>query len=242
MLLPSDPMTRPTESAGALDPRVNGQVFRLSDRVLVCRYPVSTSLPIPLGVKAPASAALLTWAFAGLGSGAAAAPHGLLVVATPDAAACDSLVLETHFRDIGIALAPAAVEDLSAEDRAILCRAVLSAVEPGTIETLATLFPLLLPAMRTMPVATDAPDLALASDRAATLSGYIVPNYLLLTAGSRLACLRVEAVRLRFGSAALAELTLAPVQGELGGPPDGALLLGNDSVVRARLRPEAEAR
>lgn len=217
-----------------------GRLFAAGNGVLVCRYPVATDLPIPLGIAVPAGLRLLTWAFAGFGA-AERDPVGLLVLHDPDDALREggALTLETHFRDLGIACPkPRPVAELTASDRAALGGAVLAAVTPETLEALATLFTLLAPAVADAPVPADAPRLTLArdGDAAATLGGSIVPNYLLLRARTTWICVRVAQATLRFGPSPAASLTLAPAWGNpRGAPVEAALLLGPGSVTAAAL-------
>ena len=222
---------------------IAGRLFAAGHGVLVCRYPVGTDLPIPLAVSEPASLGLLTWAFTGFG-GPESDPAGLLVLHDAQAALAQggTLTLETHFRDQAIACPkPRPVAELARPERAALGEAVLAAVRPDTLDALATLFPLLAPAVAESPVPETAPRLVLAGDDAhrATLLGSTVPNYLLLRAGSTWSCARVATAELRFGPAPAIDLTLAPAWGNpRGATVETAFLLGPGTVTPARLRRE----
>jgi hypothetical protein len=219
------------------------RLFAAGHGVLVCRYPVGTDLPIPLAVSDPPGLGLLTWAFAGFG-GPEPDPAGLLVLHDAQAALAEggTLTLETHFRDAAIACPkPRPIAELARPERAALGEAVLAAVAPDSLDVLATLFPLLAPAVAEGPVPETAARLALARDDAdrATLSGSSVPNYLLLRAGSSWSCARVAAAELRFGPAPEIGLTLAPAWGNpRGASVETALLLGTGHVAPAALRRE----
>lgn len=216
------------------------RLFAAGPGVWVCRYPVATDLPIPLAVIAPAGVDLLTWAFAGFGADDRD-PAGLLVLHDPGGALSEggTLTLETHFRACALACSkPRPAAELTAPARAALAGAVLAAVTPGTLDALATLFPLLAPAIADMPMADTAPRLTLArdDDAHAVLSGSVVPNYLLLRAGTTWSCARVARAALRFGPAPEIGLTLAPAWGAPWGTAvETALLLGPGSVLPASL-------
>ncbi|MGU3360423.1 hypothetical protein ACLBWX_08830 [Methylobacterium sp. M6A4_1b] len=222
---------------------IAARLFAAGHGVLVCRYPVATDLPIPLAVTEPPGLSLLTWAFTGFG-GPEPDPAGLLVLHDARAALTQggALSLETHFRDRALACPkPRPVAELARPDRAALGEAVLAAVTPDTLDLLATLFPLLAPAVADAAVPEAAPRLGLAGDAAgrATLSGSTVPNYLLLRAGSTWSCARVAAAELRFGPAPEIGLTLAPAWGNpRGATVETALLLGTGRVTPAALRRE----
>ncbi len=217
-----------------------GRLFAAGNGVLVCRYPVATDLPIPLGITAPAGLRLLTWAFTGFG-GAEPDPAGLLVLHDAQAVLAEggALTLETHFRDVAIACPrPRPVAELTHPERGALGGAVLAAVTPETLDALATLFTLLAPAVADAPVPANAPRLTLArdGDGAATLSGASVPNYLLFRSRTTWSCARVAQATLRFGPAPEASLTLAPAWGSpRGAPVEAALLLGAGTVTAAAL-------
>lgn len=203
---------------------IAARLFAAGHGVLVCRYPVASDLPIPLGIAAPGGVRLLTWAFTGFGA-ADPDPAGLLVLHDPEdrLAQGGTLILETHFRDSALACpGPRPVVDLTAPERAALGGAVLAAVTPGTLDALATLFPLLAPPIAEAPVPDSAPRLTLArdSDAQATLTGSTVPNYLLVRAGTTWSCTRVARAELRFGPAPEMTLALAPAWGR---PRDGAV-------------------
>ncbi|KQP38430.1 hypothetical protein ASF49_05380 [Methylobacterium sp. Leaf104] len=219
------------------------RLFAAGHGVLVCRYPVGTDLPIPLAVTEPPGLSLLTWAFTGFG-GPEPDPAGLLVLHDARAALAEggALTLETHFRDQAlVGPRPRPVAELARPDRAALGAAVLAAVTPDTLDVLATLFPLLAPAVADAALPEAAPRLGLAGDDAdrATLSGSTVPNYLLLRAGTSWSCARVAAAELRFGPAPEIGLTLAPAWGNpRGATVETALLLGTGRVTPAALRRE----
>ncbi|MCJ2034088.1 hypothetical protein [Methylobacterium sp. J-068] len=220
--------------------RIEGRLFAAGNGVLVCRHPVGTDLPIPLAASAPPGVSLLSWAFTGFGA-PDPDPAGLLVLNDPEGALAmgGTLTLETHFRDCAIACPkPRPVAELNAPTRAALGAAVLAAVRPGTLDALATLFPILAPPLAEAPLPEAAPRLTLArdGDSAATLSGATVPNYLLLRAGTTWSCARVARADLRFGPSPEARLTLAPAWGSPRGIVVGAaLLLGSGSVVPAAI-------
>ncbi len=239
---PPEPQGRMTTTPAPPAP-AEARLFAAGQGVLVCRYPVATDLPIPLAVLAPDGLGLLTWAFTGFG-GPEPDPAGLLVLQDARAALAQggTLTLETHFRDAAIACPkPRPVAELARPERAALGEAVLAAVRPDTLDALATLFPLLAPAVAEFPVPETAPHLALAGDAAdrATLTGSTVPNYLLLRAGSTWSCARVATAELRFGPAPAIELALAPAWGNpRGATVETAFLLGPGTVTPARLRRE----
>ncbi|KQP83026.1 hypothetical protein [Methylobacterium sp. Leaf117] len=239
-------MTAPPDHPDVSEARL----FAAGNGVLVCRYPVGTDLPIPLGIAGPAGVGLLTWAFTGFGADARD-PAGLLVLTDAGAALAKggTLVLATHFREVALTCPkPRPVAELTAPARAALAGAVLAAVTPATLDALATLFPLLAPAFletpvpdmpaRNMPARDAAPRLAIArdSDSQATLSGSGVPNYLLVRAGTTWSCARVVRADLRFGPAPETRLGLETVWGN---PRDlavaQALLLGTGSVTPATI-------
>jgi hypothetical protein len=232
-------MTAPPDHPAPREARL----FAAGHGVLVCRYPVATDLPIPLAVPEPPGLRLLSWTFTGFG-GPEPDPAGLLVLQDGAAALAEGgvLTLETHFRDQAIACPkPRPVAELARPARAALGEAVLAAVMPDTLDALATLFPLLAPAVAESPVPETAPRLALAGDDAhrATLAGSTVPNYLLLRAGSTWSCARVATAELRFGPAPEIDLTLAPAWGNpRGATVETAFLLGPGTVTPARLRRE----
>jgi hypothetical protein len=217
---------------------IEGRLFAAGNGVLVCRYPVATDLPIPLGLAASAGLRLLTWAFTGF-DGSERDPAGLLVLHDSEGALAKegTLTLETHFRDEAIRCpVPRPVAELTAPDRLALGSAVLAAVTPDTLSPLATLFPLLAPPIADAPVPEGAPRLTLArdGDTKATLSGSSAPNYLLLRAGTTWSCARVARAELRFGPTPEMSLTLANAWGS---PRDAAvgtaLLLRTGSVLPA---------
>lgn len=209
-------------------------------RVFVLDLPLPTSLPIPLGVSAPAEIALLTWAFAGLAVDDPSGPRGLLVLAADDAAQnmlCEgqgNIAVATHFRDLDVALSGLSpIDALSQEDRALLTRAVLSSVDASTVDHLGDLVDLIGKTAAELPVAENAPELTLQDGRAATLSGTVIPNHLLVRAGSSWSLARASEARLAFGETPHAVLSL---ERRWGAPseavPDVAIaLLDNDFVV-----------
>jgi hypothetical protein len=151
------------------------------------------------------------------------------------------VVVETHFHDLAVALAPQAEAGLSASERALLCQAVLAAITPATLDPLAPILNWLAPEMRDLPLAKEAPELTLRLDGRATLTGYVVPDYVLLIAGNEHACHRVERARLRFGAETNADLILVPARA-LAGRPDRAILVGGGGFTPARLRAETAGR
>ena len=220
---------------------IGSHLFAAGNGVLVCRYPVGSDLPIPLGISAPTGVRLLTWAFTGFGA-AGADPAGLLILHDPEGVLTEGgvLTLETHFRDDPLACpAPRPVADLTGPERTALGGAVLAAVTPDQLDALAVLFPLLAPAIAEAPVPEASPRLTLArdSDAQATLTGATVPNYLLVRAGTTWSCARVARAELRFGPAPEMTLALAPAWGRpRESAVHAALLLETGTVRPAALR------
>lgn len=216
--------------------RVSGRIWSFDDRVLVCRYPVSTSMPIPLSVRSAGAMDLLTWTFCGLGKPSRATsggdttahPVGLLVVAPRDRHAVAALreagriTLETHFHDLDIACdvtdwqdSPDGRRALTRPEHAALCAAVLSAVTPESFAPLSALFPVIGPAIDDLPVAAASPDLTIGPDGASPyrLAHHGVPNYLMLRTNGDTSCARIASAHLRPGVRPQAELTLETLWG-----------------------------
>ncbi|KQT90123.1 hypothetical protein ASG60_10860 [Methylobacterium sp. Leaf469] len=224
-------MTEPTAQ------RVDGHLFAVGAGVFVARYPLSTALPIPLGVGA---GELMTWAFCGLGR-PEAEPVVLLVFTAPGPT--ERLTVATHFHDLIVSVPPPRpASDLDPAERAALCPAVLGALTPATCGVLTPLLALLGPALSALAASQErpagAPDLALAGSGEATLTGSSVPTVLMLRSGAEWRCARVARARLSFGAAPRAVLTLDPVWGEPAtGVTDAALLVGPDGLTAVRVRP-----
>lgn len=219
--------------------RASGHVFAVGGGVAVCRYPLSTAFPIPLQVSGPGAPRLVTWAF---GVDDETDPYCLLVLAYPEGAPFPDggpITVETHFHDLIVACPPIRpIDALAVREREILCEAVLAAITPGNLASLARFFPPFAAILSAWPLAADAPVLTLARDTDARggLSGGAIPNYLLLRAGDVWSCARVARACRRFGSSPGTELALEPAWGAPGGhPPDRALLLAPAVATSARI-------
>jgi hypothetical protein len=213
-----------------------GQLFAAGEGLFVARYPLSTALPIPLGLG---EGGLLTWAFCGLGR--AMAESTALVVFAADGPP-GRLTVATHFHDLTVALsAPLPVATLDAAAWAALCPAILGGLTPATVERLAGLLPHLGPALSALAGAYEGPAgpvLAVTGETEASLTGAGVPDYLVLRAGSLWRCCRVVRASLTFGAEPRTLLDLARVGGEPGrGPTDAALLVRPGVVDVARVAP-----
>ncbi|KQT20021.1 hypothetical protein ASG40_04295 [Methylobacterium sp. Leaf399] len=238
-------MTSLAEPAAQAARRVGGEIWPITDHVVVCRYPVSTSLPIPLAVLAPGGLDLVTWTFAGMGEAGSGgqAPVALLVLAGPDAATAlreaGELALATHFHDLAIAVPRSGTaQALTAVEREALCVAVLSAIVPETVGPLSKLLPMLRPVIDALPVPETAPELTVSGEGASTvtLAGFSVPNYLLLRGDGDLSCARVASARVRPGGDVRTDLTLDTVWGRpCGTRPDRAILLTEAGFSTARI-------
>lgn len=224
-------MTEPTAQ------RVDGHLFAVGAGVFVARYPLSTALPIPLGVGARE---LMTWAFCGLGR-PEAEPVALLVFTALDPG--ERLTVATHFHDLLVSVPPPRpAAELAPAERAALCPAVLGALGPATFASFAGLLALLGPALSVLAESREAsagaPELALADSGEATLTGSRVPAVLMLRSGVEWRCARVARARLGFGVAPRAVLALDPVWGEPAtGATDAALLVGPDGITAVRVLP-----
>ena len=185
-----------------------GALFPGAGGLHVLRLPLPPSLPIPLGLAAPEGVALVTWAFSGLGEGAAEEPVGLLVLS---GAVTGPVTLATHFRDIAIQPAPAPAAELGAAERALVARALLSAGMAGAA-ALADALGLFGEALAALAPEPDAPRLAVAG-AAWTLDGTAVPHGLVFETGEGWACARVAAARLGFAGGARIRLALEPLWG-----------------------------
>lgn len=175
--------------------RLEGRLIAHTARTAILRYPLSTALPIPLAVAAPAGIRLVTWAFAGLN---AADPRGLLVLALDEGASLGAgLRLATHFRNVDIALG-AATDDVGPDERALIARALLAAASPEETAALADLTGLLGEAIAALAPDDKAPVLT-HGEGGWRLSGSAVPGHLLLRAGSAWSCHRVARASLHFG-------------------------------------------
>lgn len=226
-------------------PSLDGRTIRLGPGWYLCSHRLPTAMPIPLAVAAPGDVDLATWAFAGMK--APSREPACLLLLRPNGAAAETalergtrLVVATHFHDIAVSSGPAqAPEALAAAERAVIAQAVLSAVTAGTVAALASLFPLLAPALRAMPIREDAPDLAIDPHGAGTgsLSGTAVPDYVLLDSAAGTRCLRVAAARLAVSARPRMALDLEPLWGPAGeDAPGHAVLLGDGRSTPARLR------
>lgn len=230
-------------------PTLDGRTIRLGPGWYLCSHRLPTAMPIPLAVVAPGDVDLATWAFAGMK--APSREPACLLLLRPNGTAAETalergtrLVVATHFHDIAVSSGPAqAPEALAAAERAVIAQAVLSAVTAGTVAALASLFPLLAPALRAMPIREDAPDLAidLAIDLhgagTGSLSGTAVPDYVLLDSAAGTRCLRVATARLAVSARPRMDLDLEPLWGPDGeGAPGHAVLLGGGRSTPARLR------
>ncbi|WP_375462387.1 hypothetical protein [uncultured Methylobacterium sp.] len=237
-------MARSVEDEGRA-PGIDGRTIRLGPGWYLCKFRLPTAMPIPLGIARPEHLDLVTWAFAGM-SAAASRPTCLLV-ARPRGREAEAalegggaLVVATHFRDLHVSSSPARPPDeLPPDERAVLARAVLSAVTARTVGPLAALFPLLAPALRAMPLAKDAPELALDPERpgSCSVSGADVPNYLVLDGPAGASCARVGTARLTFAPRPRMDLDLDPVWGPAPDRgPERAYLVGTGRFTPARLR------
>ncbi|MFF8800840.1 MULTISPECIES: hypothetical protein [unclassified Methylobacterium] len=202
------PLPRPANGEPA---PVAGRLVEAAPGALVLRFPLPPSLPIPLHVAAPKDVALVTWAFAGLEAGASEGPVGLLAIDASGAALGETLTLATHFRDLTLRLEPASADALSAAERTLLARALLSSGAAG-LPLLGRLFALVEAAVTALPVAADAPDLA---DEAGgwTLGGTAIPHGLLFRTRAGWGCARVARAALGFKPHPRQRLTLDPVWG-----------------------------
>lgn len=226
-------------------PTLDGRTIRLGPSWYLCRHRLPTAMPIPLAVASPGDVDLATWAFAGM-KAPSREPTCLLLL-RPNGIAPETalergtrLVVATHFHDIAVSSGPAeAPEALEATERAVIAQAVLSAVTAGTVAALASLFPLLAPALRAMPIREDAPDLAIDPHRPGTcsLSGTAVPDYLLLDSDAGTRCVRVATARLAVSPQPRVDLDLEPLWGPGGDDAPGhAVLVGGGRSTPARLR------
>ena len=197
-------MSRPVEEP------VPGRLIEAAPGAFVLRFPLPPSLPVPLHVAGPEGVRLVTWALAGLEAGAREGPVGILALEA-DAPPGDGLILATHFRDLALRPEPAAAGILSAAERTLLARALLSA-GPAGLAPLGRLFGLVEAAVAALPVAEDAPDLADA-EGGWSLGGTAVPHGLLFRARAGWGGARVSQSRLRFGRHPRQHLTLEPVWG-----------------------------
>ncbi|MGE7155114.1 hypothetical protein ACQKJ1_15365 [Methylorubrum rhodesianum] len=192
-----------------------GQLIEAAPDACVLRFPLPPSLPIPLYVSAPEGVRLVTWVLDGLGAGAAEGPVCLLVLEGAGAALRDGVTVATHFRDLAVQPAPAWADALSAAERILLARALLSAGTAG-LAPLGRLFGLVEAAIAALPVAEDAPDLT-DEDGGWSLGGTAVPHGLLFRTRAGWGCARVARSRLRFGNHPSKHprqnLTLEPVWG-----------------------------
>lgn len=177
----------------------------------VLRFPLPPSLPIPLHIASPEGVGLVTWAFAGLEAAAADGPVCLLALDGDGAALREGVSVATHFRDLALRLEPAPAGALSAAERDLLARALLSAGTSG-LGTLGALFGLVEAAVAALPVADEAPDLA---DEAGgwSISGTAIPLGLLFRGPAGWGCARVTRAALRFAGHPRQHLTLDPVWG-----------------------------
>lgn len=223
---------------------VPGQLIASAAKASLLRFPLPPSLPIPLGVAVPEEVRLVTWAFAGLGAlsaegdagsaearatepgprDGAAGPVCLLALAAALPLAGETLTVATHFRDIAVRLEPTSAEALSATERDLLARALLSAGATA-LAPLGDLFGLVGPAVAALPMADDAPDLA-AEEGGWTLRGGAIPHGLLFRTGSGWGCARVVSSRLGFAGGPRQQLAVAPLWGAAPvGRPDRAIAL-----------------
>lgn len=225
----------------------DGRVFRLGPDWALCSFRLSTSMPIPLALVAPGDIALETWAFTGMAA-RADRPTCLLLMRVQGAVARIAmeqgthLVVDTHFHPIAVTTGPAETADgLPPGDRAVMARAVLSAMTPRNAAALADPITLLAPALRVLPVPKDAPEITLAADRSAacTVSGTDVPNYVLFDAEAGLRCARVATARLTFSPTPRMDLNLEPLWGPEAGPPNRTFLVADGRFATARLRAAA---
>jgi hypothetical protein len=191
-----------------------GHLFAGSQNTAVLRFPLPPALPIPLGIAAPGGVTLATWAFSGLEEGAVGGPVCLLAV---EGTTGGDLTLATHFRDIPIRPEPRAPDVLSAAERALLARALLSA-GPSGLTVLAGLLPLVETALAAFTPAADAPAL-LPEESGYALTGKDVPHALLLRSEAGWGCARVKRARLGFAGGPRVGLALDPLWGT---PPTSA--------------------
>ncbi|BAU89462.1 hypothetical protein MPPM_0857 [Methylorubrum populi] len=190
---------------------VSGQLVEAAPGAYLLRFPLPPSLPIPLHVASPEGVRLVTWALAGLDADAADGPVCLLALEADGAALRGGVSVATHFRDLALRPEPAPADALSAAERALLARALLSAGTSG-LGTLGALFGLVERSVAALPVADDAPDLA---DEAGgwSLGGTAIPLGLLFRTGAGWGCARVTRSALRFAGHPRQHLTLEPVWG-----------------------------
>lgn len=191
---------------------VPGRLIEAASGTFVLRFPLPPSLPIPLHVAGPAGVRLVTWALAGLEAGAQEGPIALLALEADDIPLGDGLTLATHFRDLVIRSERAAAEALSATERSLLARALLSAGPPA-LAPLGRLFSLVETAVATLPIADDAPSLANEAG-GWSLGGTAIPHGLLFRARAGWGSARILRASLGFGNQPRQRLTLAPVWGE----------------------------
>ena len=222
----------------------DGRVFLLGPDWALCSFLLPTSMPIPLAVVEPAGMVLETWAFTGM-TARASRPTCLLLVRTQVAEARIALergtrfVVATHFHVVAVTTGPAEpAEDLPPVDRALMARAVLSAMTPRNAVALADPITLLAPALRALSVPKDVPEVAVAADRssACTVSGTDVPNYVLFDSNAGLRCTRVSTARLAFSPTPRMDLDLEPLWGPETGSPDRTFLVADGCFTAARVR------
>lgn len=215
---------------------IAGQLFTVTEGLFVARYPLSTALPIPLGV---AAGDLLTWAFCGLGR-AGEAPTALLVFTAPSL--LDRLGVATHFHDLTVTFSPPApVATLDPAAWTALCPAILGALTPTTFDPLARLLPHLGAALSALAEPREGPTgpvLAMGGDAEASLTGAGVPDYLVLRADDRWRGCHVVRAHRSFGAEPRIRLDLARVWGEPArSPTDAALLVRSGDITAARVAP-----
>lgn len=236
-------MTASVEQDG-LPPCCDGRVFRLGPDWALCSFLLPTSMPIPLGVIEPAGMVLETWAFTGM-TARASRPTCLLLVRAPVAEARIALergtrfVVATHFHVVAVTTGPAEpAENLPPGDRAVMARAVLSAMTPRNAAALADPITLLAQALRAIPVPKDGPEVTVAADRslACAVSGTDVPNYVLFDSNAGFRCARVATARLAFSPTPRMDLDLEPLWGPETWPPDRTFLVADGCFTAARLR------
>ncbi|SFG42202.1 hypothetical protein [Methylobacterium gossipiicola] len=213
-----------------------GQLFTVTEGLFVACYPLSTALPIPLGV---AGGDLLTWAFCGLGRGGQT-PAVLLVFTA--AGPPDRLGVATHFHELDVAFSPPApVATLDPAAWTALCPAILGALRPATLDTLAGLLPHLGGALSGLAEPHEGPVgpvLAVTGEAEANLTGAGVPDYLLLRAGGLWRGCHVVRAHRTFGAEPRTRLDLTRVWGEPArSPTDAALLVRSGDIAAARVAP-----
>ncbi len=172
-------------------------------RAAVLRFPLGGSCGIPLIILSPVGIEILTWAFMGFDSQSAGDPSCVLVLGRTDGgpiAAEASLTVRAHVRDLNLTVSPSSAgASLSQSESLLLAEAVITALAPATFEPLATLLPLLGPALDALAPQPGAP-LPRLDDRSDDLVVEeldFIPAFVLARTNDVYACAPVTSVRAR---------------------------------------------